>query len=102
MSAGYDAHAADPLAELDVTDAGYEAVATALGAVVARLGLPGVALTLEGGYDLEALRASVAATIRGLLAGSGIGPDPGYTRAGSEQGGDRGEAHAHRIETERR
>jgi acetoin utilization deacetylase AcuC-like enzyme len=69
VSAGYDAHAADPLAELTVTEAGYEAVARALGAMAARLGLAGVALTLEGGYDLDALRASVAATVRGLLDG---------------------------------
>ena len=33
------------------------------------LGLPGVALSLEGGYDLDGLRASAAATVRGLLAG---------------------------------
>ena len=69
VSAGYDAHRADPLAELDVTEDGYEAVARALGAVSSRLGLGGVALTLEGGYDLDALRASVAATVRGLLDG---------------------------------
>ena len=69
VSAGYDAHRADPLAGLEVTEGGYEAVARALGAVVARLGLNGVALTLEGGYDLDALRASVAATVRGLLDG---------------------------------
>ena len=69
VSAGYDAHRADPLAELEVTEAGYETVARELGAVAARLGLAGVALTLEGGYDLDALRASVAATVRGLLDG---------------------------------
>ena len=69
VSAGYDAHRADPLAHLEVTEAGYEAVARLLGAASARLGLPGVALTLEGGYDLHALRASAAATVRGLLAG---------------------------------
>jgi acetoin utilization deacetylase AcuC-like enzyme len=69
VSAGYDAHRADALAELEVTVHGYEAVARALGAISARLGLGGVALTLEGGYDLDALRASVAATIRGILAG---------------------------------
>ena len=69
VSAGYDAHAADPLAELEVTEAGYEAVAHELGAVAARLGLAGVALTLEGGYDLDAIRDSAAATVRGLLAG---------------------------------
>jgi acetoin utilization deacetylase AcuC-like enzyme len=69
VSAGYDGHAADPLAELTITEAGYETVARAIGGVAARLAIPGVALTLEGGYDLDALRASVAATIRGLVAG---------------------------------
>ena len=69
VSAGYDAHAADPLANLEVTERGYELVARQLGALVRRLGLSGVALTLEGGYDLDALRSSVAATVRGLLDG---------------------------------
>jgi len=69
VSAGYDAHARDPLAGLQVTEAGYEAVATALGELAARLGHHGVALTLEGGYDLVALSESAAATVRGLLAG---------------------------------
>jgi acetoin utilization deacetylase AcuC-like enzyme len=69
VSAGYDAHRDDPLANLEVTEAGYATVAEALGGLSARLGIPGVALTLEGGYDLAALRASVAATVAGLLAG---------------------------------
>jgi acetoin utilization deacetylase AcuC-like enzyme len=69
VSAGYDAHRDDPLANLAVTEAGYAAVAEAVGGLGARLGLPGVAITLEGGYDLPALRASVAATVTGLLAG---------------------------------
>jgi acetoin utilization deacetylase AcuC-like enzyme len=69
VSAGYDAHAADLLANLEVTERGYEAVARELGALVRRLGLAGVALTLEGGYDLDAMRFSVAATVRGLLHG---------------------------------
>jgi acetoin utilization deacetylase AcuC-like enzyme len=69
VSAGYDAHRADPLAQLGVTEAGFAAVARELGAVSRRLELPGVALTLEGGYDLDALSASVAATVRGLLEG---------------------------------
>jgi acetoin utilization deacetylase AcuC-like enzyme len=67
--AGFDAHVADPLAMLTVTEAGFEALAALLGATAARLGIDGVALTLEGGYDLEALRASTAATVRGLLEG---------------------------------
>ncbi len=73
VSAGYDAHLADPLAELTVTTGGFEAVARALGATAARLGLGGVGLTLEGGYDLDALRASVAATVRGIREGSEAG-----------------------------
>jgi acetoin utilization deacetylase AcuC-like enzyme len=77
VSAGYDAHRDDPLAGLEVTEAGYEAVARALGACVARLGLPGVALTLEGGYDLPALRASISASVAGLLAGTASVPGRG-------------------------
>ena len=69
VSAGFDAHRSDPLAHLEITEAGYERVARALGTVARRLGLPGVALTLEGGYDLDALRASAAASVRGLLIG---------------------------------
>lgn len=73
VSAGYDAHRADPLASLAVTDAGFGELGHLTGALCARAGLPGVALTLEGGYDLDALSASVAATISGLLAGRRVG-----------------------------
>jgi acetoin utilization deacetylase AcuC-like enzyme len=71
VSAGYDAHRSDPLANLDVTEAGFGAVAQAVGAMSMRLGLPGVALTLEGGYDLDGLRASAEATVREIAAGRG-------------------------------
>ena len=69
ISAGFDAHRADPLAELQVTDDGFAEVSRLVGALSKRLGLPGVALTLEGGYDLDALRASAAATVTGILEG---------------------------------
>lgn len=71
VSAGYDAHRDDPLAELLVTEAGYREVARLLGAVSARLGLAGVAVTLEGGYDATALRRCAAATVEGLIEGRG-------------------------------
>lgn len=74
VSAGFDAHLDDPLAGLMVTSKGFRAVALEVGKLAHRLGLRGVALTLEGGYDLDALRASAAATIEGLLAG--LGPAP--------------------------
>jgi acetoin utilization deacetylase AcuC-like enzyme len=68
-SAGYDAHRDDPLANLEVTEAGYASLGQSLGELARRLGIGGVTLALEGGYDLPALRASVAATVSGLLAG---------------------------------
>ncbi len=74
VSAGYDAHRDDPLSHLAVSDAAFEAVARAVGELSVRLGLPGVALTLEGGYDLVALRGAAAATVRGLLEGRGHAP----------------------------
>lgn len=77
VSAGYDAHRDDPLAELRVTEEGYAAVAASLAATVADLRLPGVALTLEGGYDLDALRRSVAATVAALLAPARDGAELG-------------------------
>lgn len=69
VSAGYDAHVDDPLAQLEVTADGFGEVAAMVGALSARLGLAGVGLTLEGGYDLAALRTSSAATVRGILEG---------------------------------
>lgn len=69
ISAGYDAHRHDPLAELEVTADGYRRVAEGVGSLARQLGLGGVAATLEGGYDLDALRESAAATVAGLLAG---------------------------------
>lgn len=83
VSAGYDAALADPLAELEVTTVGYRSLGEELGALVARLGLPGVALTLEGGYDLPSLTDGVAATVAGLLAGIGPGDE---SRVYSTQG----------------
>jgi acetoin utilization deacetylase AcuC-like enzyme len=74
VSAGYDAHQRDPLAQLEVTAAGYGRVAQEVGRLARTLGLKGVALSLEGGYDLDALRESAAATVTGLIAGL-IGPD---------------------------
>lgn len=72
VSAGYDAHLDDPLAGLMVTSTGFRQVAMEVGTLARRLEVPGVALTLEGGYDLDALRACAGATIQGLLAGLGL------------------------------
>jgi acetoin utilization deacetylase AcuC-like enzyme len=66
ISAGYDAHADDPLANCRVTERGYAAMTAALLA----LGVP-LGVTLEGGYALDALASSVAATMEVLALGVG-------------------------------
>lgn len=69
VSAGYDAHRDDPLAGLMVTELGFAEAGRLLGELSSRLGVAGIALTLEGGYDLDGLRASAEATVQGILHG---------------------------------
>jgi acetoin utilization deacetylase AcuC-like enzyme len=61
VSAGFDAHVADPLAGMRVTEDGFRE----LGRRCARLA-PRVAAVLEGGYNLDTLPALVAAAREGL------------------------------------
>ncbi len=63
VSAGFDAHCADPLAQLELAHDDFAAVTTAI--IEAAAGLPVVSV-LEGGYDLAALRASTIAHVRAL------------------------------------
>jgi acetoin utilization deacetylase AcuC-like enzyme len=70
VSAGYDAHRDDPLADCQVTAAGYAAMTSALLRAGAGVGAP-VGVVLEGGYALAALARSVAATMEVLAAGVG-------------------------------
>jgi acetoin utilization deacetylase AcuC-like enzyme len=73
VSCGFDAHRDDPLSNLDLESGDFAELAR----VVAEFApSPGrLALFLEGGYDLQALRASVAATLGALVArpGSAVG-----------------------------
>ena len=67
ISAGFDAHAADPLAQLRLREPDFVWVTEAL-LGVADAHCPGrVVSVLEGGYDLEALAASAAAHVRALM-----------------------------------
>jgi acetoin utilization deacetylase AcuC-like enzyme len=70
VSAGYDAHADDPLASMRVTTDGYAMIVGILQRAARTAGCP-IALVTEGGYDLDALRACVTATIRVLAAPGG-------------------------------
>ena len=67
ISAGFDAHAADPLAQLELHEPDFTWVSEELLAV-AQVHCPGrVVSLLEGGYDLTALASSAAAHVRALL-----------------------------------
>lgn len=67
ISAGFDAHARDPLAQLRLTEADFAWVTEALCATANACCDGKVVSLLEGGYDLHALAASSAAHLRALL-----------------------------------
>jgi acetoin utilization deacetylase AcuC-like enzyme len=67
ISAGYDAHAHDPLANCTMTAAGYARMTEAMRRLAGELGAP-LGVVLEGGYALDALADSVAATLGALAA----------------------------------
>jgi len=75
ISAGYDAHVEDPLAECHVSDAGFAAMTSATRRVCAELSAP-VGCVLEGGYALKALGRSVAATLEALSGPLQVVSDP--------------------------
>ncbi|MGI8796392.1 MAG: histone deacetylase family protein [Acidimicrobiia bacterium] len=67
VSIGFDAHRADPLTGLGLSAGDYGALATRM----TELAPAGRLIAfLEGGYDLEAVRASVAATLPALVGAS--------------------------------
>jgi acetoin utilization deacetylase AcuC-like enzyme len=65
ISAGFDAHRDDPLAECRLETASFARMAAAVRAAAADWGAP-VGAVLEGGYDLSALADSVVATMAAL------------------------------------
>ncbi len=64
VSAGFDAHARDPLGDMRVTERGFAAMCSGVVESHAK-----VVLLLEGGYDLTALAGSVRACVQ-VLAGA--------------------------------
>ncbi|MGH2805346.1 MAG: histone deacetylase family protein [Thermoleophilaceae bacterium] len=71
VSAGYDAHRDDPVGGCSLETASF----AELTRQVLTLGKP-VGCVLEGGYDLDALSASVAATMEALAGGGGPDSHP--------------------------
>ena len=68
ISAGFDAHREDPLANLELTDEDFAWVTREILAVAKTCCAGRVVSTLEGGYDLDALASSVSVHVRELMA----------------------------------
>ena len=88
LSAGYDAHRDDLLADCAVTEEGFAAMARAVSGACASLAAP-VGGVLEGGYALGALGRSVAATLQAFstpasVAGAARAPETRVTPIAGE------------------
>jgi acetoin utilization deacetylase AcuC-like enzyme len=68
ISAGFDAHKDDPLASMGLTDAGYSELTGIVAGIAKRHAKGRILSSLEGGYNLNALAASVEAHVKALLA----------------------------------
>ena len=67
ISAGFDAHARDPLAGLCLCEEDFAWVTRELKAIAAASASGRIVSTLEGGYDLQALAQSAAAHVAALM-----------------------------------
>jgi acetoin utilization deacetylase AcuC-like enzyme len=65
VSAGFDGHRADPLAEFELTSGDFSRLTQLVASLAPRPGR--LALFLEGGYDLDALRSSIHASLAAVL-----------------------------------
>ena len=68
VSAGFDAHRDDPLASMALSTSAFAAMTDALVGVADASAKGRILLLLEGGYDLDALVASVSASVGRLRA----------------------------------
>jgi acetoin utilization deacetylase AcuC-like enzyme len=68
VSAGFDAHAADPLANLEVSTGAYDEATRIVCGIADRFADRRLVSVLEGGYDLDALADSVATHVLALAA----------------------------------
>jgi acetoin utilization deacetylase AcuC-like enzyme len=86
VSAGFDAAARDPLAQMELSSEAYGWMARAVARVTEASSHGRMALVLEGGYDLVALEGGVRSAIEGMVAGVAVEParapdDNGVERA---------------------
>jgi len=74
-SAGFDIAAGDPLGGMEVTPAGFGRMTASLMAMAERSASGRLALVLEGGYNLVALREGVREVLKALAQSDGPPPE---------------------------
>jgi acetoin utilization deacetylase AcuC-like enzyme len=67
VSAGYDAHWVDPLANLELTTAGFHRLSASLSSLADDLCDGRIVFILEGGYDPAALKEGILASTSAML-----------------------------------
>ncbi len=75
VSAGFDAAARDPLAQMELTPEAYGWMARAIARVTEASSGGRIALVLEGGYDLVALEGGMRSAVEGMV-GTGHAAEP--------------------------
>jgi acetoin utilization deacetylase AcuC-like enzyme len=73
VSAGFDAHADDPLANMRVSTEGFRWMAQQIADLALDVSGGRLALALEGGYNLQSLGASAVAVVEEIRTRYGIG-----------------------------
>jgi acetoin utilization deacetylase AcuC-like enzyme len=84
ISAGYDAHHEDPLANCELDDAAYGDMAASVRELATKLEVP-VLICLEGGYAVGALARSVVATIEAMRGDAAPRQAPAEAAAGHRE-----------------
>ncbi len=82
ISAGFDAHSRDPLGGMEVTEAGFGAMARVLLQIAQDHAHGRCAAILEGGYDLEGLQKSVRCVLDEMAGGQLAASLPSYPSPG--------------------
>jgi acetoin utilization deacetylase AcuC-like enzyme len=72
VSAGFDASARDPLAEMTLSADAFGWMGRELRKIADKTAEGRIALVLEGGYDLVALEAGLLAAIQGIVEGTAV------------------------------
>lgn len=68
ISAGFDAHAMDPLAEINLSDADYRWITELIVSLANQFSQGRIVSTLEGGYNLESLASGVREHVGVLIS----------------------------------